>query len=190
MSSILSASNCFQNLVEVLIPYIEREKPNLYINIRICSNCHQCHDWPHNPNLLKIVLRLQNAHHSDIKLSLLLHYLSLRAQQSSGQLDWYVHNYWIIVPLLGRRWVQSFIRCKELDTPWLRTFLVLNWWLCAVFAGDGMTPVWWRCTCSNTEAACVFSICYADKYVHLFVHSVLWVIVNITLSLVLKLLLN
>jgi len=129
MFSFLSASNCVQTLVELhaywlislkslksglLYPYVEREKPSPYINInglRICSNYHHV-TIVHIIQMCKIVLRLQNTQHSDMKLSLLLQYLSQTAQQSSRELDWYVHTYWIIVPLLGRWWVQFKIHIK------------------------------------------------------------------------------
>jgi hypothetical protein len=73
-----------------------------------------------------IDLRQQNTLFPDIKQSLLLQYPSLTAEKSSGELDRSVISYWIIVPLLGRRWFQSDIYRTELDPPRLWTLFVLN----------------------------------------------------------------
>ena len=129
---------------------------------------------------LCVGLRRQNTHNPDIKPSLLLQHLSLRTEKCSGEPDRSVHRYWIIVPLLGRRCVQSNIHSAEGEPPRVWALLVLNCWrLCGLYTGDGMTQVWWRCACSNTQAACAYSICYADKSVYSFVHSILWLFVNI-----------
>jgi len=134
---------------------------------------------------LCVGLRQQNTNNPDIKPSLLLQHLSLRTEQSSGEPDRSVHRYWIILLLLGRRWVQSNIHSTEVEPLRLRALFVMNCsWSCALFTDDGMTPVWWRCACSNTQAACAYSICYADKYVYSFVHSMLWLFVNISPRLI------
>jgi len=130
MFSFLSASNCVQNLEELpacwlislkslksglLSLHIKKEKPRLFIYINglsICSNYHHV-TIVHKIQISKTVLKLQNTNHSDIKQTLPLQYLSLTTEQSSEELDCYVHTYWIIVPLLGRWWVQSNIHCKE-----------------------------------------------------------------------------
>jgi hypothetical protein len=170
--------------------YELKEKPSLYIHI---NRCRICSNYPRVTFVrtiqisttvrLYVHLRHQNIHNHNIKQSLLLQYLSLTAGR--GQLDRSVHNYWIIVPLLGRRWLQSNLHRPELNPPPLRALLVLNcWWLCTLFTVTVMTPVWWCCTCSIRQAVCAYSICYADKYVHWFFHSILWLFVNITISLI------
>jgi len=66
---------------------------------------------------LCVGLRQQKTHNPDIKQSLLLQYLSLRTEQSSGEPDRSVHRYRIIVPLLGRKWVQCNVYSIEVDPP-------------------------------------------------------------------------
>jgi len=72
----------------------------------------------------------------------LLLYLSLLdcAEQISAEPDRSVHRYWIIVPLLGRRWVHSNIDSAEGEPPRVWALVKMNCTqLCALFAGDGMT---------------------------------------------------
>ena len=121
----------------------------------------------------------QNTHNSDIKQYCCFSIFPWQQSKLAESLDRSVYRYWIIVPLLVRRWVQSSIHSADVEPPRLWALLVLIVGDGVLFTGDGMTRVWWRCACSVRLATCAYSIYYDNKFVYSFFHSMLWLFVNI-----------